>query len=50
MRPVLAKICEYVWLLDGTIDLFDIARLNDALDVSAENDRRAREYDKENNR
>jgi hypothetical protein len=43
MRPVLAGSCRYESLKDGTLDLEDIARMNDALDVRAENDRRLAE-------
>lgn len=42
MRPVLAGICNYLWLRDGSITLWDVAEMNDSLDVQAENDRRAR--------
>lgn len=40
MRPVLEGICSYESLIEGRIDLFDIARMNDALDVRNENERR----------
>jgi len=40
MRPVMEGICKYESLLDGTLDLADIARMNDALDVRYENQRR----------
>lgn len=40
MRPVLAGCLKYESLLDGTVDLEDLARLNDALDVQDENNRR----------
>lgn len=30
-------MCNYESLLDGSIDLVDIARMNDELDVKAEN-------------
>lgn len=33
MRPVLEGCCRYESLKDGTLDLEDLARLNDALDV-----------------
>jgi hypothetical protein len=42
MRPVLEGCCRYESLVDGTLDLIDIARLNDALAVRAENERRLR--------
>ena len=40
MRPVIEGLCKYESLLNGTIDLFDIARMNDAIDVRDENTRR----------
>lgn len=40
MRPVLAGMCKYESLLDGTLGLEDVAMMNDALDVQAENERR----------
>jgi hypothetical protein len=41
LRPVLAGCIRYTDLLDGSpLDLADIALLNDALDVQAENQRR----------
>jgi len=33
-------LCRYESLLDGTLTLEDIARMNDALDVRAENQER----------
>lgn len=43
MRPVLAGKCHYESLKDGTLDLEDIALLNEALDVQAENERRLKD-------
>jgi hypothetical protein len=43
MRPVLAGMCRYESLKNGTLDLRDIARMNDALDVQSENERRIHE-------
>jgi hypothetical protein len=40
MRPVLAHLISYVDLVDEKVDLYDIARLNEALDVQMENERR----------
>lgn len=40
MRPVLAGCCRYESLVDCSLGLADIALLNDALDVQAENERR----------
>lgn len=42
MRPVLKGMCRYESLKDCTIDLEDIARMNAALDVEAENEFRYR--------
>lgn len=42
MRPVLEGLCKYESLFDCTLDLSDIARMNEALDVKAENERRYR--------
>ena len=50
MRPVAEGMCRYESLLDGTIDLEAIARMNDCLDVRYENERRYHEKMKENNR
>lgn len=43
MRPVVQGMVKYESLLDGSIDLAGIAACNDALDVQAENEFRARE-------
>lgn len=40
MRPVLRGLCKFESLKDGTLDLADIALMNDALDVQDENERR----------
>lgn len=40
MRPVLRGLCDLVQLKDGTLDLCDVALLNEALDVESENERR----------
>ena len=42
MRPVLEGMCKYESLLDCTLGLEDIARMNDALDVKYENELRYR--------
>jgi hypothetical protein len=44
MRPVVRGLCKYEGLKDGTLDLVDFARMNDALDVQDENERRLRKY------
>jgi hypothetical protein len=50
MRPTLEAIakmpdddgkCEYLHVVDGTLDLADIAMMNDLLDIMEENDMRA---------
>jgi hypothetical protein len=41
MRPVMARMCLYESLKDGTLDLIDIGRMNDALDVREDNERLA---------
>lgn len=43
MRPVLAGMCHYESLISGKIHIEDIARMNDALDVKDENERRIHE-------
>jgi hypothetical protein len=42
MRPVVANMCQYESLKSGKVDLVDIARMNAALDVKAENESRLR--------
>jgi len=42
LRPVVEGMCKYESLKDGTLDLLDIAKMNDALDVKCENERRYR--------
>jgi hypothetical protein len=37
LRPVAEGMCRYESLKDGTLGLNDIARMNDYLDVRAEN-------------
>jgi hypothetical protein len=43
MRPVIRQMIRYESLLDGTLDLIDIARIHDALNVSDENEFRMQE-------
>ncbi len=43
LRPVIKGLCSYSELKDGTLDLYDIDILNEALDVQEENDRRINE-------
>ncbi len=42
MRPVLEGLCSYESLVNGAIDLDDLSRMNEALDVREENGRRMR--------
>lgn len=42
MRPVIDGMCRYESLRDCTVDLEDLAKMNDALDVRAENENRYR--------
>lgn len=42
-RPVLRGLCRYESLIDGTLSLYDIAEMNDAIDVLDENTWRASE-------
>jgi len=43
LRPVIERMCQYESLINGTLDLADIALLNEALDVRAENEARIQE-------
>jgi len=43
MRPVLEGMCQYESLVNGSLDLADLARMNEALDVRNENRARADE-------
>jgi len=42
MRPALEGMCRYESLKDCTLDLVDIAKMNEALDVRIENENRYR--------
>lgn len=42
MRPVTEGLCLYESLKDGTLDLEDVSRMNEALDVKQENEKRYR--------
>jgi hypothetical protein len=43
-RPVIEGMCREESLWDGTLDLYRIFLMNEALDVRAENQRRVQEY------
>lgn len=47
LRPVIAGMCKYESLLDGTLSLYDVSLMNDALDVKAENERLYHEANKD---
>ncbi len=40
MGPVMRGLCRYESLKDGTVDLLDLVRMNDAMVVTDENTRR----------
>lgn len=43
MRPVIAGLCRFESLKDGSIDLADLALMNDALQVQQDNQLLAQE-------
>lgn len=44
MRPVLRGLCRYESLKDGTLSLFDVSVMHEALDIDAENQSRVQKY------
>lgn len=44
MRPVTRGLCTYESLKNGAVDLCDIARMNEAIDVDEENRKRVTEW------
>ena len=46
LRPVMRGLCKYESLIDGTLDIYDVAVMNDAIDMEEENTRRIREANK----
>lgn len=42
--PVLAGMCKYESLVDGTLSIEDVALLNDALAVKADNEKMLRDW------
>lgn len=42
LRPALEGVCRYESLVNGVLDLEDVARMNEALDVKIENENRYR--------
>lgn len=47
LRPVVEGMCKYESLKDGTLDLEDVAKMNDILDVKQENEQRYRRANEE---
>lgn len=47
LRPVVRGMCRFESLKDGSVDLADVALMNDALDVIAENEQIARDLEKD---
>lgn len=43
MRPVLRGLCKFESLKDGTLDICDIALMNESLNVADENQARAQQ-------
>lgn len=50
LRPVLRGMCRYESLTNGALDLVDIARMNDMLDIDDENRARAADWVNANGR
>lgn len=50
MRPVMRGLCTYDSLKNGTVDLCDVARMNEAIDVDDENRKRVAEWVEKNGR
>ena len=50
MRPVLEGLCKYESLIDGTLSLNDVARMNEALEIRQENEARFNQAMEEANR
>lgn len=50
MRPVSKGYCKYESLLDCTLDMKDLARMNACIDVEIENENRLRKAQEQNGR
>lgn len=48
LRPVNHHLCSYESLKDGSVDLADIARMNESIDVDNENRIRLTEWAEKN--
>ena len=44
MRPVMRQMCSYESLKNGSVDLCDISRMNEAIEIDDENRRRIAEW------
>lgn len=44
LRPVLRGLCKYESLKDGTLSLYDISIMHEALDLDAENQARLHKH------
>lgn len=49
MAPVGAGLCKYESLIDGTLTLADVARMNDYLACKADNEELARKASRDKN-
>ncbi|WP_241603846.1 DUF6889 family protein [Rosenbergiella nectarea] len=50
LRPVDAGLCHYVALKDGSLSLYDVALMNDYLDMKADNEMRIQRWREANER
>jgi hypothetical protein len=50
LRPARAGLCKYEALKDGRIDLYDIALMNDYLDMEADNEAKIAKWRQDNER
>ncbi len=48
LRPSTKGMCKYESLKDGTLDLYDVALMNDALDAAAYNQYLANKSEEDN--
>jgi len=46
LRPVLRGLCQYESLLDGKLKLIDMVKMNEALDVECENEKRLMSHER----
>lgn len=49
MRPVRRRMCQYESIVNGTLDLVDVAIMNEALDVEIINSERVADWMKKRN-